>query len=99
MPVKKLDFLIEAVRYAADGKIVLVRGYERRGATYSDHVLLDRVELVERLQKKQRVAVGARVEYMASTFDPKAEVRFDSARNVVTSTTADSQDKLDAPLF
>ena len=30
----KFDGLIEAVRYAPDGKIILVRAYERRGATF-----------------------------------------------------------------
>jgi len=99
MPAKKLDVLIEAVRYAADGKIALVRGYDRRGATYSDRVLLDRAALIERLQKKQRVAVGTRTEYVASTFEVKAEVRYEAARDVVTSAMDGAQDKLDAPLF
>jgi hypothetical protein len=96
---KKLDFLIETVRYAPDGKIALVRGYERRGATYSDRVLLDRVTLIERLQKKQRVAVGTRVKLMASTFDIKAEVQYAAGRDAVTSATDGAQDQLDAPLF
>jgi hypothetical protein len=77
----------------------LVRGYERRGATYSDRVLLERAALVERLKKKQRVAVGARVKLMASTFDVTAEVRYEAGRDVVTSAAEGAQDKLNAPLF
>ena len=45
----KFDGVIEAVRYKS-GKIEVVRAYERRGATFSDHVLLDRKELLERLR-------------------------------------------------
>jgi len=47
---KKVDGVIEAVRYK-NGQIVIVRAYERRGATFSDHVLLERKTLLERLQK------------------------------------------------
>ena len=47
----KYDGVIEAARYAPDGRILMVRAYERRGATFSDRVLLDRNTLVEQLKK------------------------------------------------
>ncbi|MDP1779148.1 MAG: hypothetical protein Q8K73_02630, partial [Anaerolineales bacterium] len=47
---KKIDGVIEAVRYK-NGQITWVRAYERRGATFSDRVLLDRKTLLQRLQK------------------------------------------------
>lgn len=39
MPAR-FDGVIEAVRYSPDGKIEVARAYERRGAAFSDHVLI-----------------------------------------------------------
>jgi uncharacterized protein YjhX (UPF0386 family) len=64
---KKVDVVIEAVRYK-NGQIVTARGYERRGATFSDCILMDRKTLVEKLQKGQQVSTGSREELRASTF-------------------------------
>ena len=64
---KKIDGVIEAVRYK-NGQIVMVRAYERRGATYSDRVLLDRKTLLDRLQKGQQYVTGSREQLLASTF-------------------------------
>ncbi len=64
---KKIDGVIEAVRYK-NGQIMMVRAYERRGATFSDRVLLERKTLLERLQKGQQYITGAREELRASTF-------------------------------
>lgn len=66
---KKFDGVIEAVRYNSEGKVALVRGYELRGVTYSDRVLLDRATLLERLKKGKKFIVGQRKEYWASTFE------------------------------
>ncbi len=65
----KFDGLIEAVRYAPDGHIDLVRAYERRGATFSDHILINRTRLVERLQKGEKFVTGQRKEFLGSTFE------------------------------
>ena len=64
---KKIDGVIEAVRYK-NGQILMVRAYERRGATFSDRVLLERKTLLERLQKGQQYSTGSREELYASTF-------------------------------
>ena len=66
---KKIDGVIEAVRYNANGQIVLVRAYERRGFTFSDRVLLDRKTLLERLKSGKSFSTGQRKEYWASTFE------------------------------
>ena len=66
--MQKYDGIIEAVRYKS-GKIELVRAYERRGATFSDSVLLDRKTLLERLKKGKKFATGSRKEFLASTFE------------------------------
>lgn len=71
---KKFDGVIEAVRYAPDGKISLVRAYERRGPTFSDRVLLTRPVLVERLKKGEQFVVGQRTELLASTFETGASL-------------------------
>ena len=47
---------------------MMVRAYERRGATFSDRVLLDRKVLLDRLQKGQQFVTGSREELRASTF-------------------------------
>lgn len=64
---KKIDGVIEAVRYK-NGQIMMVRVYEKRGATFSDRVLLDRKTLLDRLQKGQQYVTGSREELLASTF-------------------------------
>ncbi len=96
---KKLDGVIEAVRYNPDGKIALVRAYERRGATYSDHLLIRRDDLAARLKAGKRFAVGVRKEFLGSTFEVKADVHYDPARDVISTNGSTDRDLLDAPLF
>jgi hypothetical protein len=74
MAEKKIDGVIEAVRYARNGQIDFVRAYERRGVTFSDRVLLDRKVLLERLKSKKRFVTGERRQLLASTFDSGREV-------------------------
>jgi len=64
----KLDGVIEAVRYQG-GRIEVVRLYERRGPTFSDHVLLDRRGLIQRLKQGKRLFTGRRKPLLASTFE------------------------------
>ena len=71
----KFDGVIEAARYLPDGSILMVRAYERRGATFSDRVLLDRKTLMERLRKGRKFVVGQRKEFLASTFETAQRVR------------------------
>ena len=65
---KKFDGVIEAVRYKADGQVDWVRAYLRRGAVFSDHVMLDRQTLVDDLKSGKRYLVGKRIPRMAGTF-------------------------------
>jgi hypothetical protein len=71
----KFDGVIEAVRYSPQGSISLVRAYERRGAAFSDHLLLDRATLVLRLKKGLKFITGERVAYMGGVFRPGSPVR------------------------
>jgi hypothetical protein len=94
----KYDGVIEAVRYAADGKIELVRAYERRGATFSDCVLLDRPTLAARLKNGEKFITGQRTERLGSTFETAKNVQL---RGEVISTGQKSERDLleEVPLF
>lgn len=70
----KFDLVIEAVRYNG-GKIDLVRAYERRGAAFSDHIVLGRADLLARFQAGRRIVTGRRCEYMAGSFSATRIVR------------------------
>ena len=65
---KKFDGIIEAVHYK-NGQIVSVRAYERRGATFSDRVLIDRKALLEHIKGGKQFVIGTRTEFMAGTFE------------------------------
>jgi len=71
---KKFDGVIEAVHYKNE-QIVTVRAYERRGATFSDRVLIDRKDLLERLKNGKQFVIGARKEFWAGTFDEAKTVQ------------------------
>ena len=71
---KKFDGVIEAVRYK-NGQIETVRAYERRGAAFSDRVLIDRKELLEHIKDGKQFVVGARKEFWAGTFDEAKAVQ------------------------
>ncbi len=70
----KYDGVIEAVRYK-NGQISVVRAFERRGAAFSDWVLLDRKSLLDRLQKGKQFVTGSRKELMAGTFEVGKSVK------------------------
>ena len=63
-----MDGVIEAVRYK-NGQLVMVRAYERRGSSYSDRVLIERKDLLERLKSGKKYVTGSRKELLASTFE------------------------------
>jgi hypothetical protein len=95
----KSDGVIEAVRYAPGGKIALVRTFERRGAVWSDQVLLERQELIERLKKGKRFVTGQREEYLGNVFETGAAVRYVN-EHIVTDSQADGRDQLTGvPIF
>lgn len=71
----KYDVVIEAVHYTRDGKVEWVRGYERRGPTFSDYRLFQRSELVSLLKAGKRFIAGRRVEKLASTFEVTQPLR------------------------
>ena len=99
MAQKKMDGVIEAVRYTSEGRIMVVRAYERHGAVWSDWVLLDRQELLERLIQGKRFFTGKRKSYLGSVFNTGAIVH-ENHDNIVTNGQAGSQDMLSGvPVF
>jgi len=97
----KFDGVIEAVRYKG-GKIDVVRAYERRGATFSDHVLLNRKTLIERIRQGKQFVTGNRREFMASTFEIGKSVNLVGAEDAQIISTRDQsgRDELEGvPVF
>jgi hypothetical protein len=97
----KIDGVIEAVRYK-NGQLIAVRAYERRGATFSDRVLLERKTLLERLQKGQHYLTGSREEFRASTFKigkPVLIVKLDDRELLATCENATHDDLEEVPIF
>jgi hypothetical protein len=99
---KKFDGVIEAVRYK-NGQIVIVRAFERRGTAFSDRVLLDRKEFLERLKKGQKYVVGKRKEFLAGTFEVQetsVQVLEQNGREIISTRTDADHDELEqAPVF
>jgi len=74
MPQKKLDGVIESVRYTPSGVIDMVRMYEKRGPTFSDLILLTRDLLLQKLQAGKIFSIGKRIPNLASTFEVSTQI-------------------------
>ena len=94
--MQKFDVVIEAVRYKG-GKIEMVRGYERRGPTFSDRVLLDRKTVLERLKDGKKVVTGQRKQFLGSTFEVGKPVKLvgQDGKQVVTTLPEGNRDELE----
>lgn len=90
MSPPKFDVIVEAVHYAPDGLVNWVRGYERRGPTFSDLVLIRREELVERLKSGQKFVFGRRLPHLASTFEVNGHIHLISHNGDEVLVTDDS---------
>ena len=98
---EKFDVVIEAVRYK-NGQILTARGYERRGATFSDRVLLDRKMIVDQIKDKKVFVTGQRRELLASTFAIGKSVKLVKSddREVISTGDDTSRDELEGvPAF
>ena len=71
----KFEGVVEAVHYTPEGYVKWVRAYERRGPTWSDHILIDRQTLIERIKNGERFFSGERKEYLASEFEIGQPIR------------------------
>jgi hypothetical protein len=98
---KKYDGVIEAVHYK-NGQIVVVRAFERRGAAFSDRVMIDRKELLDRLKDGKTFVIGARKELLAGTFEEKKPVKVvtHNAQDFISTRDGADRDELEqAPVF
>ena len=98
----KFDGVIEAARYSPNGSLTMVRAYVRRGATFSDYVLIDRETLVDRLTKGKKFVTGQRTNLMASTFETSKVVQLSGSKGAeVISTSAQTERDLleEVPVF
>jgi hypothetical protein len=98
---KKFDGIIEAVRYK-NGQIVTVRAYERRGASFSDRVLIERKDLLERIKSGKKFMTGTRKELWGGTFDegkPVQLVQHDGKEFIATRDGANQDELEQVPVF
>ena len=99
---KKFDGVIEAVRYK-NGQIEVVRAFERRGAAFTDRVMLDRQDFLNRLKKGKKYFVGRRKEFLAGSFDLQDKLVQIVDRNgkelIATRSEADHDELEQAPVF
>lgn len=98
---KKFDGIIEAVRYK-NGQIVTARVYERRGAAFSDRILIERKELLERIKSGKKFLTGKRKELWAGTFEegkPVQVVNRDGKDFISTRNESDRDELEQVPVF
>lgn len=99
---KKFDGVVEAVRYK-NGQIEVVRAFERRGSAFTDRVLLDRQEFLDRLKKGRKFVIGRRKELFAGTFDvqekPVQVLSRDGREIISTHANADHDELEQTPFF
>ena len=99
---KKFDGVIEAVRYK-NGQIEVVRAFERRGAAFTDRIMLNRKEFLERIKKGKKYVVGKRKEFLAGSFDvqekPVRVLERDGQEILSTRAEADHDELEQAPVF
>jgi hypothetical protein len=99
MPHKKMDGVIEAVRYTQDGSISVVRSYQRHGSVWSDRILLDRTDLLEQLKNGKNYITGVRKEYLGGVFKAGSAVHYVD-KHIITEGQAALRDLLaGVPLF
>jgi hypothetical protein len=98
---KKFDGIIEAVHYK-NGQIVTVRAYERRGASFSDRVLIERKDLLERIKSGKKFLTGTRKEFWAGTFEegkPVQVVNRDGKDLISTRNEAEHDELEQVPVY
>ena len=99
---KKFDGVIEAVRYK-DGQIEVVRTFERRGAAFTDRLMLNRHVFLNRIKKGKKYFVRRRMEFFAGSFeveDKPVQVLERNGQEIISTRAGADNDELEqAPLF
>jgi hypothetical protein len=99
---RRLDTVIVSVRYRPDdGELTLARAYERRGAVWTDLVLLDRPAVVEHLRAGKRVVAGT-LRSLPGDFQVMGTIRLEpsgASGKLVIRARSNGRDDLGLPLF
>lgn len=94
---KPYDGVVVAVRYSSHGEIECVRAFERRGFVFTDRMMMNRSDLVERLQDGKRFKTGERIPYQGNDFEINEDIRLvkkNGANIIVAGQVASDQDSL-----
>jgi hypothetical protein len=97
MAKDKYDGVVEAVHYKSEGVVEWVRAYLRRGAIFSDHVLIPRADFVSLLKSGRKFVIGQRTLYLAGTFETSQAINLISIEErefIVTGDLSSSRDDL-----
>ena len=98
MAKPKYDGVVEAVHYQSNGRVEWVMAYQRRGATFSDHLMLSRQTLIDHLSAGKRYVVGRRLLYLGGTFEVSKPLRLlqkDGHKILVVGDLQVDQDRLE----
>jgi hypothetical protein len=99
---RKLDVVLVAVRYDSRGqKLAHTQAYVRRGKVWGDLTLLNRADLIGRLEEKQQVVTGKPAEIPGefTVFDRVRLERSNGSEAVHVGETRSNKDELGLPLF
>ncbi len=69
MAKNEYNAVLEAIRLDENNQLSLARMYEKHGAVWSDHFLVNRNELVKRMKGGQSFVLGSRIYKMGSSFE------------------------------
>ena len=69
------DGVLEAAHFKPDGQLDWVRVYIRRGAIFTDRIMLSRQELADQLKEGKRYMLGERIINMGGKFNVSQPVR------------------------
>jgi hypothetical protein len=99
----KYDGVLEAAHFKPEGQLDWVRVYQRRGAVFSDRVLLRRAEFIEQLKAGERYVVGERIHNMGGKFNVNQPVHLQGTNDrqviAVGSSQSGSDDLTGVPII
>jgi len=93
----KYDGVVEAAHFRPDGQLDWVRVYERRGAVFSDRIVLSRDVFARQLKAGKRYMVGERILNLGGKFNVSKPVRLynsDGRQVIVVGDTQATKDEL-----
>lgn len=96
MAKPKYDGVVQAVRYDDQGQVLWVRAFLRRGQIWSDHIMLDRNELIEQIKSGKQIVVGERIPLLGATFETTVPIKVVKTNNHEVLISGDTQANSDS---